>query len=72
VIKPAIVRTVLTIALSKNWFLHRLDVNNTFLHGTLEETVYMDQPPSLIYPIHPSHVCKLYKTLYGLKQAPRA
>jgi hypothetical protein len=40
VIKPATVRTMLTLAVSRGWPMHQLDVKNTFLHGTLSETVY--------------------------------
>jgi hypothetical protein len=39
VIKPATVRTVLSIALSPDWSIHQMDVKNAFLHGTLTETV---------------------------------
>jgi Reverse transcriptase (RNA-dependent DNA polymerase) len=72
VIKPTTVRIVITIALSNHRDLHQLDVNNAFLHGDLQETVYMMQPPGFVDSLHPSYVCKLKKTLYGLKQAPRA
>jgi hypothetical protein len=40
VVKPATVLTVLSIAVSRDWPIQQLDVKNTFLHGTLTETVY--------------------------------
>lgn len=72
VVKPATIRAVLSIALSKSWPIHQLDVKNAFLHGHLNETVYMHQPMGFRDPIHPDYVCLLKKSLYGLKQAPRA
>ena len=72
VVKPAIVRLVLAIAMSCRWELRQLDVSNAFLHGYLKEEVYMHQPPGYVDPVHPNYVCKLQKSLYVLKQAPRA
>lgn len=72
VVKIATVRLVLSIAVSRGWSLRQLDVHNVFLHGVLEEKVYMKQPSGFENQHAPSYVCKLDKALYGLKQAPWA
>jgi hypothetical protein len=72
VVKPATVRTVLSLAVSRSWPIHQLDVKNAFLHDTLSEIVYCSQPTGFVDPTQPDRVCRLNKSLYGLKQAPRA
>ncbi|XP_021767520.1 uncharacterized protein LOC110731910 [Chenopodium quinoa] len=72
VVKSATIRTVLSLAMAKKWSIHQLDVKNAFLHGDLQETVYMHQPSGFVDRRAPSYVCQLRKALYGLKQAPRA
>jgi hypothetical protein len=63
----ATIHIIMSIAVSKNWYLRQLDVQNMFLHGVLEEDILMKQPPGYIESNHPLHVCKLNKALYGLK-----
>lgn len=71
VVKLATIRTVLSLAVSRHWPIHQLDVKNAFLHGYLQETVFMHQPPRFRDPQYPDYVCHLQRSLYGLKQAPR-
>ncbi|GJS85465.1 ribonuclease H-like domain-containing protein [Tanacetum coccineum] len=72
VVKPETIRTVVSLAASRHWSVHPLDVKNAFLHRDLSETVYMHQPPGFRDFAHPDYVCLLHRSLYGLKQAPRA
>jgi hypothetical protein len=56
VVKPTTIRIILSIAISEGWHLRQLDVQNTFLHGNLEEDVYMMQPPGYENKSMPNYV----------------
>lgn len=56
----------LAIAFSKFWPIHYLDVNNTFLHGQLDEQIYMI-PPEDYFKVEDGKVRKLKYSLYGFK-----
>lgn len=49
----------------------QLDVSNAFLHGDLEDAVFMEQPPGFQLKTNPDYICRLRRSLYGLRQAPR-
>jgi hypothetical protein len=68
-VKAATIRLILSLAVSNGWSLRQLDVQNAFLHGVMEEEVYMRQPPGYESSEHPNFVCKLDNAIYGLKQA---
>jgi len=70
--KITYVHLFLAVAAIHHWPLHQFDIKNAFLHGEMQEKVYMDQPPSFLAPGDSRLVCKLQWSLYGLKQSPRA
>ena len=72
VAKMTFVRLFISLAATYNWDLHQLDIKNAFLHGDLQEEVYMEQPRGFVAHGEIGKVCLLHKSLYGLKQGPRA
>ncbi|KZV42061.1 retrovirus-related Pol polyprotein from transposon TNT 1-94 [Dorcoceras hygrometricum] len=66
------VRMILAVAAHKGWGVYQLDVKSAFLHGKLEEDIYVEQPQGYEVSGKKEMVYKLHKALYGLKQAPRA
>jgi hypothetical protein len=65
------IRTILSLVAIEFFYLEQLDVKTTFLHGDLEEEIYMHQPQGYEVKGKDNLVCKLKKSLYGLKQALR-
>lgn len=71
VVKPTIIRIILTLALTYHWDIQQIDVNNAFLNDDLSEEIYMMQPPGFSID-NKNLVYRLNKILYGLKQASGA
>ena len=53
VIRQETIRLVVSLAVQNNWLINQLDISNAFLHGMLDETIYMTQPPGYIDPRFP-------------------
>ncbi|GJY88821.1 putative ribonuclease H-like domain-containing protein [Tanacetum coccineum] len=66
------IRLFLAYASFMGFLVYQMDVKSAFLYGTIEEEVYVTQPPGFKDPDHPDKVYKVVKALYGLHQAPRA
>ncbi|GJU20398.1 putative ribonuclease H-like domain-containing protein [Tanacetum coccineum] len=66
------IRLFLAYASYMGFIVYQMDVKSAFLYGTIEEEVYVCQPPSFEDPHFPDKVYKVEKALYGLHQAPRA
>ena len=71
VVKMTSIRTILSLVLAKDFHFEELDVKTAFLHGDLEEEIYMQQPQGYEVKQMEKLVCRLKNSLYGLKQAPR-
>ena len=71
VVKMTSIRTILSLVAAEDLHLEQLDVKTAFLHGDLEEEIYMQQPQGYEVKGKEKLVCRLKKSLYGLKQAPR-
>nr|GEX86944.1 uncharacterized mitochondrial protein AtMg00810-like [Tanacetum cinerariifolium] len=66
------IRLFLAYASFMGFMVYQMDVKSDFLYGTIEEEVYVCQPPGFKDPNYPDKVHKVVKALYGLHQAPKA
>lgn len=71
VVRHTSIRILLSLTVAYDFELEQLDVKTAFLHGDLDETIYMQQPVGFVSRNEQSKVCLLKKSLYGLKQSPR-
>ncbi|GJQ97091.1 putative ribonuclease H-like domain-containing protein [Tanacetum coccineum] len=62
----------LAYASFKNFLVYQMDVKSAYLYGTIEEEVYVSQPPGFVDPEFLEKVYKVEKAIYGLHKAPKA
>ena len=71
IVKMNSIRTILSLVVVEDLHFEKLYINTVFLHGDLEEEIYMQQPQGYEVKGKDNLVCRLKNILYGLKQAPR-
>ncbi|UYV83708.1 hypothetical protein LAZ67_23002187 [Cordylochernes scorpioides] len=70
VIKNATLRTILSMAATKDSVIKLFDVKAAYLNGNIENTIFMEQPAGFVQDRN--KVCKLNKSIYGLPQSGRS
>jgi hypothetical protein len=65
------IRNILSLVVVEDLHLEQLDVKENFLHGDLEEDIYMQQPQGYEVKGKENLVSRLKKSLYGLNKYPR-
>ena len=71
VAKMTSIRFLLSLTATFDLEVEQMDVKTMFLHGDLNEEIYMKQPEGFSVKGKKELVYKLKKSLYGLKQSPR-
>ena len=71
VVRHTSIHTLLALVALNDYELAQLDIKTIFLHGELEEEIYMRQPDGHVVEGKEDRVCLLKKSLYGLKQSPK-
>nr|GFD07060.1 copia protein [Tanacetum cinerariifolium] len=64
------IRLFLAYASFMGFTVYQIDVKSAFLYGTIDEELYVMQPPRFQDPAFPTKVYKVEKAIYGLHQAP--
>ena len=67
IVKMTTIKLVLSIIAVEDLRLEQLDVKTSFLHGDLDEDIYMQQPEGFKAFGREKFVCRLQKSLYRLK-----
>jgi hypothetical protein len=71
VVKLVSICVLLALVALLDMELEQLDVKTTFLHGDLDEEIYMEQPEGFVHDRNKRFVCKLKKSLYGMTRPPK-
>lgn len=66
IVKSATICLIVSFVVTNNWELRQLDVSNAFLHGILDDDVFMRQLSGFHDKTNPNHVCRLLKPIYVL------
>ncbi len=69
VIKIISLHTLIALVSIYDYHTHQMDIQTIFLHGHLNEEIFMQQPPTYVVVGQKTKVCRLLKTFYGLKQS---
>ena len=69
VVRYESIRYLLIHATLQDWKIEAMDVKLAYLHGVLEEEIYMEQPEGFEAKKEEDKVYRLMHSLYGLKQA---
>ncbi|GKB57568.1 putative ribonuclease H-like domain-containing protein [Tanacetum coccineum] len=69
VAKIEAIRIFLDFVSYMGFIVYQMDIKSAFLYGTIDEEVYVSQPPGFVDPKFPKKVYKVVKALYGLHQA---
>lgn len=70
IIHPLSIRLILSMEVTYNWSIRKIDISNAFLLGKLDERIIVSRPYGFQDPEKPDYVYLLNKALYGLKQSP--